>query len=1028
MKKMLIVYLSLLLFHVNASAQDAIITVNGKVTDSGTGMPFPSANVIEKGTSNGVITNFDGEYSIEVPANAVLVFSYLGYTTREVEVNGQNSLDLILESESSALDEVIVMGYGTQKKSDVTGSVSSVSAEEITQLATQRVDQALQGRAAGVMVMNTDGSPGGNTEVRIRGMNSFYGGNNALIVVDGLQGGDLNNINPNDVESIDVLKDASATAIYGSQGANGVIVITTKKGRTGKPLISYTYEIGSSEIIKKLDLMNAAEYARSINESELSRNSGGITPVPIFSEAEIEEYERNGGVNWQDVIYQKATTQNHQLSIGGASQFASYRISGGYLDQEGILLNSGYKRYSLRANLSAEITNWAKAGLNWAGTEEIQNSALFGDAWDWPNNPIRAVNEFEPTTTIYDENGDYTRTSPLYGARTAWNPLASAVEPLIENENFQNNFNAFLSLDLLEGLNLRIEAGGILTRVNNNTFLNSQTFTGNKNEGISVGYDSKNVYLQNSNILTYDNTFGKHVLNATAVVEQKYWEGFFSNIMAQDFLTEQTGYYDLAGANIVNVSSGGTERVMNSYLGRLNYSFDDRYLFTVSYRVDGSSVFGANNKYGYFPSASVAWRMSQEDFIQDLEFISQLKLRASWGVTGNQAINPYQTLARISSGGNYPYDGTDATNIGFFISTASNPNLKWESTTQKNIGIDVGILKNRFNLTVDYYTKITKDLLMPRELPTYTGLNSIIDNVGSMENKGWEIAIDGYPVVGDFAWNTGFNISSNRTTVLDLGDVESIAYRAGGASDGTDIPFMMLVEGEQFGRMIGWGYNGTWNLDEAAEAARYGQLPGDPRYTDVNDDGIIDLNDQMVIGNSMPDFIFGWNNRLTYGNFELMFQLQGKYGNDIFNIARIPRESPSSGLSRVLLNRWTPQNQDTDVPAVIDEQTREDANLTSTINLRGDIRNTTERWIEDGSYARLKTVTLAFNFPRSFTERLELNNLRINVGGTNLITVTDYSGYDPEVSSYPGNDATLGTDTGSYPQSRIYSLGLSLTF
>jgi len=1028
MRKSLVLILGFILFQMHAMAQTGNLIINGKVTDAESGLAIPGVNVFQKGTSNGVITDFDGNFSIEVPVEAVLVVSFLGYAEVERRVTEEIELQIQLEPRASALDEIVVVGYGSQRKSDITGSVSSISSEEITQLATQRVDQALQGRAAGVMVLNTDGAPGGNTEVRIRGMNSIYGGNNALIVVDGLQGADLNSINPNDIASIEILKDASATAIYGSQGANGVILITTKSGKSGKPQINYNFNIGTATITKKLDLIGAADYARNINAVELSRNGDGLTPAPIFSEAEIQQFEQNGGTNWQDEIYHTAVTQNHQLSVSGASEFSNYRVSGGFLDQEGILINSGHKRFTLRANVNADITDWARIGVNWAGAKEITNSSVFDGSWDWPNNPIAAISIFAPTLPVRQPDGSYSRASQLYGNPTVWNPVASATEPMIENEGFQNNLNAFLDFTILEGLTLKITGGARLIQDNNLTFLNSETFAGSMNNGYGRAFDSKLTYLQNSNILTYQKAIDKHEFTLTAVAEQQYSESYNSTINAMDFLTQDTGINDLAGANIVNVNSESSKRVINSYMGRVNYGYDGRYLLTASYRGDGSSVFGANNKWGYFPSAAVSWRVSEEDFMQDVDFLSNLKLRTSWGVTGNQGISPYQTLARISSGSNYPYNGGDATDIGFFISAASNPNLKWETTTQTNLGIDVGLWNERINFTADYYVKKTEDLLMPRELPSYTGLSSIIDNVGTMENKGFEFSLQGYPVIGEFEWHTSFNISANKTTVVDLGPVTRIGYRAGGSGSGTNLPFMYLVEGEPFGQMIGWGYEGTWGTGEAAEAARYGQLPGDPHYTDVNNDGAINLKDQKVIGNSLPDFIYGWNNRFTYKNFELSFQIQGKQGGDIFNIARIRREDPGSGLSSNLLNRWTPDNQDTDVPAIIDQQTRQNANLISTVTLPSTGSNTNSRWIEDGSYLRLKTLTLAYNVPKSFTDKLQLQNLRIDVGGSNLITVTDYSGYDPEVSSYPGNDASLGTDVSSYPQSRIWTLGLNLTF
>ncbi len=457
-----------------------------------------------------------------------------------------------------------------------------------------------------------------------------------------------------------------------------------------------------------------------------------------------------------------------------------------------------------------------------------------------------------------------------------------------------------------------------------------------------------------------------------------------------------------------------------------NYVFDEKYLVTASYRADGSSVFGENNKWGYFPSASVAWRASQESFIRDLNLFSDLKLRASWGITGNQAIDPYETLARVSSGANYPYNGGEGTELGYFIANAPNPNLKWESTTQTNVGIDFALFNGRLTVTADYYVKTTKDLLMPRTLPGYTGFTDIIDNVGSVENKGFEFTVGGDPLVGRLKWNTSFNISTNKSKVLDLGGIDRLGYRTTKGGYSVNTPFMYLVVGEPFGQIYGYGYEGTWSQGKASEAAAYGQLPGDPHYTDVNNDGVIDGNDIKVIGNAFPDFIFGWSNRLSYNNFDLTFLVQGSQGNDLFNMGRIRLENPGEGTSTRLLDRWTPENQDTDVPAFIDEKTREDAGLTSTVYVSGDQRKA--RWVEDASYIRLKNITLGYNFPKSVLNRIHVTNIRLFISATNLVTITDYTGYDPETSAYNGNDAQIGVDFSNYPQSKIINFGLNLSF
>lgn len=1006
--------------------QVADIVVKGTVKDKQGALPGVTI-ILTGNTAISTVTDAKGNFSIKVPENGVLLFKSIGYKTLSVPVQRKLNMDITLEEENTNLNEVTVVGYGSQKKSDLTGAISSIKSKDLTLLPTQRVDQAIQGRAAGVLVMNTDGSPGGNTTIRIRGMNSINGGNDALIVIDGLQGGNLTSLNPNDIESIEILKDASATAIYGSEGANGVVLITTKHGKVGKPVISYTFDGSLSSITKKPDLMNAADYAREQNAVILANNGSGINPVPVFTDAQIANFEKNGGTDWLDVIYRTAFSQNHQLSVSGASDKINYLVSGGYLDQQGILLKSAYNRFSLRTNLTANITNWATFGLNWAASKEKVSTAPFGGNTDWPNNPVGAAALFSPTIPVYDANGNYSKSSNLYGNPTLWNPLANAIEPQINNGTITNNLSAYLEFKLLTGLTLRISGGARIANQQNLSFLNTNTFSGSQLNGSGTILNNQSEYYQNSNILTYDKVFGKHHLTITAVGEQKDDKLFTSTTNASDFLVQETGINDLSGANIKTITSATSERVVNSYLGRINYSYADKYLLTASYRADGSSVFGKNNKWGYFPSASLAWRAVQEDFIKNLNIFSDLKVRASWGITGNQGISPYQTLARISSGVTYPYNGSDATDVGFYISSAANPNLKWESTAQTDIGLDVGIFNGRLTLTADYYNKKTTNLLMPRELPTYTGLGSILDNVGSMGNKGFEFAVEGAPLVGKFKWNTGFNITANRTTVLDLGEVDKIGYKSGGSGSGTNLPFMYLVKGQPFGQMIGWGYEGVWGTNQAAQAAKYGQLPGDPHYTDTNNDGKIDVKDVKVIGNSMPKFIFGFNNRLSYSDFELIFQIQGVQGNNIFNVSRIARET-AGGTSARLLDRWTPQNQGSTVPAIISQRTREQANLISTVSFPPSDGNRTSRWVEDGSYIRLKNVTVAYNLPKDLVARLKLNNLRVYVSATNLFTITKYTGNDPEVSSYTGNDAQLGSDYNNYPQSKIFNIGLNTSF
>lgn len=647
------VLLAACLISITAIAQNRTIT--GKVVAENTNEIIPSATVEVKGFTRSVSGNTDGTFAIAAPKGTViLVVSSIGYNTKEVNVpEGESSIIINLIKSDVDMGGVVVIGYGKQKRGDLTGSISSLKGSDVKDLGTQRVDQALQGKAAGVLVLNTDGAPGGSTTIRVRGMNSVMGGNNALVVIDGLQGGDLTKLNPNDVESIEVLKDASATAIYGAQGANGVILVTTKMGKKGKPVISYDFFYGQQKIIKKLDVMSAAEFARTVNAYRLSQNGSGVIPQAIFTEPQIKEFESRGfGTDWQDVIYRKAPLQNHELSISGGTDNTRYLVSAGYLNQTGIMLNSFYKRFTLRTNIQSEITNWASFSLNWSGSKEQGNAPSYGSSGDVAFNakPSNAAPRWDAIQPVYDSAGNYQRHPAAYGARDVWNPLASTVEPKIDNGTLSNNLYAALDFKLLPGLSFRISAGGSMGNLNNKAFYNNKTASGLNSNGLAQISESEWRYFQNSNILTYDKIFNRHHITFTGVEEQSFSKNFWKGETAEDFATDLTGFNNLAGAKRIVINNDASERKLQSYLGRINYIFDNRYLLTASLRGDGSSVFGANNKWGYFPSFSVAWKAAEESFIKSLDIFSDLKFRYSWGVTGNQAISPYQSFATLGSG------------------------------------------------------------------------------------------------------------------------------------------------------------------------------------------------------------------------------------------------------------------------------------------------------------------------------------------------------------------------------------------
>lgn len=1009
------------------------VSVSGTVT-SENGEPLPGVSVVEKGTSNGTVTDSEGVYRFSIAnQTATLVFSFIGYSNQEIALGGRTSVNVSMVEDVVALGEVVVVGYGTQRKTDLTGAVASIPATEIRQFPMARVDQALQGRTSGVYVLNTDGSPGGNTMIRIRGLNSINGGNEPLVVIDGLQGGNLNSLNPNDIASIEILKDASATAIYGSRGANGVILITTRLGQPGKPVIDAGYNIGIQQLLRKLPVMDAATFARQYNKYRMTQTGDGNVPTAQFTDEQIANWERNGGTDWQDEVYETGFMHNYQLAISGATDKLKYLVSGNYLDHSGILINSNYTRASLRTNVAADITDWVDFGLNYAFTKEKYKSPSFREEADWIGQVVNTAPRWAPTEPVYDENGDYWRHTPGYGASDTWNPMASAIEPLVDNPTFRNNANLFLNFKIVKGLSLRVTGGALLTNRYSRDYYNSKTLEGLKYGGFGRVNQSRNDRYQNSNILTYDNTWNdKHHLTFTGVVEQIYEESIGSNLTASRFLVDQLGVDNLGGATTVIPSSFHTERSLLSYLGRINYVLAEKYMATLTYRADASSVFGADNKWGYFPSGSVAWRVSEESFLKDSDLVTELKFRGSYGITGNQGISPYQSLARLTNGGrSYPYNGQPTTDIGFGIGGLDNPNLRWESTAQTNIGMDLSLFNGRLTSTVDIYKKVTEDLLMPRELAGYVGVPTVLDNIGSIENKGIEILVGGDPLVGQFQWNTSLNFTANRNKVLDLGPNKRIGYRPtrGGYSLGSD--FMFLEVGESFGLMNGWKFLGIWGTDQEAEAHKYGQLPGDPRYLDLDGDGDIDNDDRTTIGNGYPRFTWGWTNQFRYKGFELSFMLMGYQDVDLFNTLRIRRESAWEGNSPVLLNAWTPENQDTNVPGMIDGAYREaqvaEHGLVNKVNF-GNSGGATSRWVEDASFIRMKTATLAYTLDPSIVSSIGFQKVRIFASGTNLFTITDYTGYDPEVAAFPTHDAMIGVDFSVYPPAKMLTIGAELTF
>ncbi|WP_318310154.1 TonB-dependent receptor [Flagellimonas crocea] len=981
--------------------------VSGTVVDS-QNIPLGGANIIEKGTTNGTQADFDGNFELTLSdQNAVLVVSFIGYGRKEIAVNGQSNLTVMLEESAAGLNEVVVVGYGSQRKVDLTGSVVSVATEELEELPVTRTDQALQGRVPGVFIQSTDGSPNGEVNIRIRGSNSLSAGNDPLIVIDGFQGGSLNNLNPNDIESIQVLKDASATAIYGSRGANGVILVTTKTGKIGKPVFTYNTFFSVHTVRRKLDLINAAQYAETVNANRIALGGSAV-----FSDTEIADYRANGGTDWQDEIFKNGFAQNHVLSISGASDNVDYYISGNVTDQEGIILNTGYTRYSLRSNIKTKLSDKFSVGVNaFLAREENNPTTLNG-----LNSPIFSAQLFAPVLPVYEEDGTYSQPSGSFGPPTQFNPVGVAQEPINQNISNTVSVNANVEYKIIDDLTLTVRGAYRSIDLENSAYNNQLATNKTQLETASIT-NQRSMTLQNTNQLTYTPDLGEaHRLTITGVLEQQYERNNGSTAASTDFLTDGVTFNNLAlGANPQVPTSFHDERSLLSYVGRLSYAYDDRYSINLTARSDGSSVFGANNKRGFFPSAGFAWNMSNESFLEDSEVVNNFKLRGSYGIIGNQNIDPFLSLARLST--TIAILGNGDPSVGVIqAATAGNPNLKWEQTRQFNVGVDLDLFNNRLNLVADYYNKTTEDLLLFVPLPGTSGVDNILRNIAEVENKGFEFYLGGTPIeAGKFTWDSGFNIAFNRNKVLSLdGDRDEIPV-AGVNSLPNFGNVLWLEVGEPIGQMRGFVQNGVWQSSEAAEAATYGSFPGAPKYLDVNNDNQINGDDITLIGSALPDYTFGWNNTFRYGNLDLNVFVQGVQGNDIYNLGRVRSDRTSGDADATgvaILDRWTPQNEDTNVPSF--EGTNSQEQLQST------------RWLEDGSYIRFKNIALGYSFPSEVLDKLNVSRARLYVSGTNLITFTDYSGYDPESTNQV--DTQAGLDTSSYPSQKVITIGVDLSF
>lgn len=1020
MKKCFLILQLVLLSAVTAWPQGQAVT--GKIMDQ-QGEALPGVTILLKGTTNGTTSDAGGNYSLNVPAGTgTLVVSFIGYTTQEVAINNRSSVNVTLQSDAKALEEVVVVGYGTQRKSDMTGAVGSVKAEALQERPAASLNQALAGRITGANVSVNSGRPGGRSNIRIRGNTSVSVTNNPLYVIDGvilnvtnLANGStpIDYLNPNDIASIEVLKDASATAIYGARGANGVILITTKRGSTDGGRVSYDTDFSVGLLTRKLDLLNAREFLQV--EDIAYQNAQKFDPVgwaggkykdPKLKRTNPLLFDANGNplydTDWQEEATQKAFTQNHQLAFTGGTAKDNFGVYLGYRNENGLIRESWLKRYAGRFVFDSQLKDWLKVGGTMSYND--QNESQIDPLGAGGIIAMRQVIEALPIIPVKYPDGRWGGNEDYPGMEGGGNPLNIVADRkyLLRTQTMLGN--VFSNITFMPGLELRTTLGTniINQRIDYYGGRTLNYISRNQGGDASVNNARHNSW-QFENYLTYTKRMGeRHSFNGMLGLSWQHVDAFSATAQSQRFQDDYFMFNNLgAGANPVAPSSSTSAYGLNSYFGRINYGLHDKYLVTFTGRADGSSKFGSANRYAFFPSAALAWRVSEEEFLQNVPVISNLKLRTSYGVTGNSEITAYQALAGL---GNYSVIFNGSRTIGIGVSRLANPDLRWEKTHQVDAGLELGLFDNRLSLELDVYRKKTTDMLLSAPVPSSSGFTTVTRNIGSMENRGVEFALNTVNVnAGDFGWNSTFNISVNKNKVLAL---------TGGADifQGPTI----IREGEPVGSFFGYVHQGTWGSAEESQAAKYLKKPGDIKYQDVNQDGQINQLDRVIIGKGIPDGFGTLLNTFRYKNFDLTLDLQYMYGNDVLYRTKHSaedRQGIANSLATVL-NAWTPTNQNTNIaqlrPVSAGYNTNEDSDR-----------------VMDASFIRGRNLLLAYRFAPQVVEKLKLSRLRVYASTQNFFLSTSYVGYDPEAST-SGGTFEQGVVLYDYPKPKVFLLGLNI--
>lgn len=1007
--------------------------IRGKITDD-KNESMPGVSISLKGTNTGTVSGVNGSYSINIPSqavNPVLVFSMIGFKKQEIAVNKKSVINIKLLPEVNDLNEVVVVGYGTVAKRDLTGAVEKADIKEMQKAPVLGFDQSLAGRVAGVNVVSGEGRPGEEADIVIRGANSLTQNNNPLYVIDGfpVETSMSNVVDPKDIESIEILKDASATAIYGARGANGVVMITTKTGKSAQPTITYDGFFGLQSVLNKMDMMDGYEFVKL--QSEVF-GAETMDRYYFFDGRTLEDY-RGTGKDFQDDIFRTAPMQKHGISILSGNGGTKYNLSLSYTGQDGIILNTGFDRLQGRFSLDQDLRKWLKIGAKliysrskYSGTFLSDGTATYNILQNtWAYRPVTGSSDFDLSNDLFD---------PILNSNDNYR-----INPVVALKNEQNDnvyafmmTNGYVDINILKNLKLRTTVGYSKNNLRNDIFNNSQSRSGNPlttTLGVNAGeaYDEKSNWLT-ENTLTYNLKKSKHAFDVMGGFSMQYEDHLYNYIRMQQIPYETLGMSGMDQGSFYSLSSYRNDWTLMSFYSRINYNYNRKYYFTGTMRADGSSKFASQNRWGYFPSASLMWRFSSEDFMKSLSFINDGKLRVSWGATGNNRVGEYASLPQITAQRPDRYYFGGELVIGSAKTVMGNPDLKWESTLMTNAGLDLNMFNNRINFTAEIYQKRTKDLLLNSQLPGSSGYSTSFKNVGEVENRGLEFTLNTTNIVKpDFRWASNFNISFNRNKVISLTEnQETLTTSVWWEYNRDSQPAYIARTGEPVGLMFGFVYDGTYKPDEFAQTgtsyylkdniaypgSRENVRPGDMKYRDINGDGIVDANDRTVIGNGFAKHTGGFNNTFTYRNFDLSVFFQWSYGNDILNANKYMFEryyKPHSNMYASYSNRWTPENPTSDIPRVNE----------------GSGSYYSSYGIEDGSYLRLKTVALAYNFPAKVFGKSFVQGLKVYLSAQNLWTWTNYSGMDPEVSTRPGA-LTPGFDYSAYPRANTITLGLTM--